>query len=181
MSTPSASLSLDEYLLMLAQSGAPGLSRDDFLDLTGRLRIDPALIERNVAFSTETYARNFVCRTPQFELLVLCWEPGQLTTVHDHRGSLNFIRVHRGTLTSRLFRPKPDGRGLDVAAEEELTPPAFTGVDRPEIHQLSNLSGERLVTMHVYAPALKELQVYDVETGSARRHPLRYTVADDLV
>lgn len=180
MPSSSASLSLDEYLVVLAQTTTSDMSRDEFIDLTHRLRVDPALIERNVAFSHEAYARNFVCRTPQFELLVLCWEPGQATTVHDHAGSLNFIRVHRGELTSRLFVKKSDGQGLDLASEEALGPVASTGVDRLEIHQLANTTRDRLVTVHVYAPPLKELRVYDVETGSTQKLPLRYTVADDL-
>jgi cysteine dioxygenase len=179
MSSPTASLSLDEYLLAMAQGRMADMAQDQFVGLTGRLRLDPALIERNTGFSREAYARNFVCRTPQFELLVLCWEPGHMTTVHDHAGSLNFIRVHRGELTSRLFE-KVAGGGLAIASEERLATTDHTSVDRPEIHQLANTSRDRLVTVHVYAPPLTQLTVYDVETGRTRSHPLRYTVADDL-
>jgi cysteine dioxygenase len=179
MSASSATLSLDDYLLALAQRTVTELPQADFVELTDRLRVDPALVECNVAFCPETYARNFVCRTPQFELLVLCWEPGQVTTVHDHAGSLNFIRVHRGRLTSRLFAHPDDGR-LALASEAALTAGGRTSVDRPEIHQLANTSGEQLVTIHVYAPPLTHLTVYDVATGSSERLPLRYTVANDL-
>jgi cysteine dioxygenase len=179
MSSSSATLLLDDYLLALAQTRIAEMPQAEFVGLTERLQVDPALIERNVAFRSDAYARNFVCRTPQFELLVLCWEPGHVTTVHDHGGSLNFIRVHRGRLTSRLFE-RVDGGGLALASEETLVPAGSTSVDRPQIHQLANTSGARLVTVHVYAPALTRLTVYDVETGSSEQLPLRYTVADDL-
>jgi cysteine dioxygenase len=179
MPSPTASLSLEEYLLAMAQTRIADMTQAEFEGLTARLRLEPALIERNVAFSREAYARNFVCRTPQFELLVLCWEPGHMTTVHDHAGSLNFIRVHRGRLTSRLFEKLP-GSGLAVASDEELAPTAHTSVDRPEIHQLANTSRDRLVTVHIYAPPLTQLTVYDLETGSTRTLPLRYTVVDDF-
>jgi len=179
MPSPTASVSLDEYLLAMAQTRIADMTQAEFVGLTDRLRLDPALIERNIAFIPEAYARNFVCRTPQFELLVLCWEPGHRTTVHDHAGSLNFIRVHRGELTSRLFEKAPE-TGLAVASEERLAPPDHTSVDRPEIHQLANTSRDRVVTVHVYAPPLTQLTVYDVETGSTRSLPLRYTVVDDL-
>jgi cysteine dioxygenase len=179
MSSPTASLSLDDYLLAMSQTRIADMTQAEFVALTGRLRLDAALVERNIAFSSEAYARNFVCRSPQFELLVLCWEPGHKTTVHDHAGSLNFIRVHSGELTSRLFEKLP-GSGLVVASEGRLAPPDHASVDRPEIHQLANASRDRLVTVHVYAPPLTQLTVYDVETGSTRSLPLRYTVADDL-
>jgi cysteine dioxygenase len=179
MPSPTASLSLDDYLLAMAQTRIAGMKRAEFVGLTGRLRLDPALVERNIAFSHDAYARNFVCRTPQFELLVLCWEPGHKTTVHDHAGSLNFIRVHSGELTSRLFEKGP-GSGLTVASEERLSPEGHTSVDRPQIHQLANTSHERLVTVHVYVPPLTRLTVYDVESGATCSLPLRYTVVDDL-
>jgi cysteine dioxygenase len=179
MPSPTASLSLDDYLLAMAQTRIAGMTRAEFVGLTGRLRLDPALVERNIAFGHDTYARNFVCRTPQFELLVLCWEPGHKTTVHDHAGSLNFIRIHSGELTSRLFE-KVSGMGLKVASEERLAPEGHTSVDRPQIHQLANASHERLVTVHVYAPPLTRLTVYDLESGATSSLPLRYTVVDDL-
>ncbi len=179
MPSSSASLSLDQYLLALVRMTISDVSRDEFLGLTRMLAIDPAIIERRVAFSQRAYARNFVVRSPEFELLVLCWEPGQTTTVHDHAGSLNFIRVHHGRLTSRLFARSTDG-GLDLVSEETLEPAAHTAVDRPEIHQLANLSNDRLITVHVYAPPLRKLRVYDVDTGRARFVSLRYTVTDDL-
>jgi cysteine dioxygenase len=103
-----------------------------------------------------------------------------MTTVHDHAGSLNFIRVQRGELTSSLFEKVTGGSGLAVASEERLAAKDHTSVDRPEIHQLANTSRDRLVTVHVYAPPLTQLTVYDVETGGTRRLPLRYTVVDDL-
>ena len=56
----------------------------------------------------------------------------------------------------------------------------MVGLDRNGIHQLANTSGEDLVTVHVYAPALMELNVYSTTSAEVERRPLRYTLADDL-
>ena len=53
-------------------------------------------------------------------------------------------------------------------------------MDREGIHQLANTSDEDLITVHVYAPPLMELTVYDTESGFVERRPLRYTLSEDL-
>ena len=56
----------------------------------------------------------------------------------------------------------------------------MVGLDRDGIHQLANTTGSDLITVHVYAPALMELNVYSTTSAEVERRPLRYTLADDL-
>ena len=126
-----------------------------------------------------------MCRTPFFELLVLCWRPGQESTIHDHAGALNAIRVFSGELTSRTFSRSTgvsSGGGPVAQDDEERVPAdaAMVGLDRDGIHQLANTSADDLITVHVYAPALMELNVYSTTSADVERRPLRYTLADDL-
>ena len=69
------------------------LSHEQLIGLVHRLDLSDELIQSRVCFVAEGYARNLVCRTPSFELLVLCWRPGQESTIHDHADSLNAITV----------------------------------------------------------------------------------------
>ena len=89
----------------MLMSGPAGdeLSHERLMDYGQRLSLPGELLTAHTRFAASEYARNLVCRTPRFELLVLCWRPGQQSTIHDHGGSLNAIRVHRGELTSRLY------------------------------------------------------------------------------
>ena len=66
-------LTLDQLVLELARAGAGSLAHARLLELASRLTLDEELIERRTAFEPEAYARNLVCRTPDVELLVLCW------------------------------------------------------------------------------------------------------------
>jgi len=66
------------------------------MDLTRRLAISSELIESRTRFTAHTYTRNLVCRSADLELLVLSWRPRHESTIHDHAGSLNAIRVDRG-------------------------------------------------------------------------------------
>ena len=185
MDPPHSDLTLEDFILELSRDPADRLVHSRLMDLAARLRLSSDLVQSSMLFSAEAYARNLVCRTPYFELLVLCWRPGQETTIHDHAGALNAIRVHSGELTSRVFSFAPGagpGTGpVEQVAEERVKPGgSLVGVDRNGIHQLANTSGEDLVTVHVYAPALTELTVYSTDSSAVERRPLRYTLAEDL-
>jgi cysteine dioxygenase len=178
-------LSLDAFLVEMSREPVSALTHERLMHLAGRLWLSDELVGDRIAFGGDAYTRNLVCRTPFFELLVLCWRPGQESTIHDHAGALNAIRVFSGELTSRTFSRTsgaPSGPGPVVQDDEERVPQDahMIGLDRNGIHQLANTSGEDLVTVHVYAPALMELNVYSTTSPSVERRPLRYSLADDL-
>jgi predicted metal-dependent enzyme (double-stranded beta helix superfamily) len=184
MTAAGLELSLEHFILEMGRRPARELTHERLLELVHRLRISDDLIASRSCFADDHYARNLVCRTQTFELLVLCWRPGQESTIHDHAGALNAIHVHRGELTSRSFAAGegvPAGAGpVVMAGEQQVTGDGWIGVDRDGIHQLANTTTEDLVTVHVYAPPLKELTVYSVDSSETERRPLRYTLADDL-
>ena len=116
-----------------------------------------------VSFKEGTYARHRVHLAEHAELLVLCWRPGQRTPIHDHAGSYGAVRVLRGVMWETLFEME-EGSGLAYKSSCEWTPGHVTGADVPDIHQLGNpdVSGQDLVTLHLYAPPLTSLNVYKV-------------------
>ena len=116
-----------------------------------------------VSFKEGTYARHRVHLGEHAELLVLCWRPGQRTPIHDHAGSYGAVRVLRGVMWETIFEMR-DGEGLAYQSAREWGPGQVTGADVPDIHQLGNpdVSGQDLVTLHLYAPPLTSLNVYKV-------------------
>jgi len=119
-----------------------------------------------LGFKEGTYARHRVYLNDFAEVLVLCWRPGQRTPIHDHNGSFGSVRVLSGVLWETIFEME-DGRGLAYRSAREWGAGDVTGADVPDIHQLGNpdVSGQDLVTLHLYAPPLTSLNVYRV--GSA--------------
>jgi len=185
MDVPSRDLSLDDFICEMGREPVSSLTHERLMDLAGRLQLSEELVAGRTAFARDGYTRNLVCRSPHFELLVLCWRPGQESTVHDHAGSLNAVRVYSGELTSRTFRRtrgSSSSAGPVVQTDEERVPAdaRMVGLDRDGIHQLANTSGDDLVTVHIYAPALMELNVYSATSAVVERRRLRYTLADDL-
>jgi predicted metal-dependent enzyme (double-stranded beta helix superfamily) len=185
MYRPTPELTLDRFVVEMSRAPVSDLTHGRFLGLVDGLRLSDELVESHTRFLDREYARNLVLRTPHFELLVLCWRPGQHSTIHDHAGALNAIRVRSGELTSRVYRPAagaaPGGGPVELVSEERVGPgDPLVGVDRGGIHQLADTSGEPLVTVHVYAPPLLELTVYHTETAAVEKRSLRYSLTQDL-
>ncbi len=98
-----------------------------------------------VRFDARNYLRNVVVKRPRFELRVLCWLPGQRTSLHAHGPSACAFRVVGGTSTElRLGQPDACWESGAVVAEDG---PGL-------VHQITNLGREPLVSLHAYAPAL---------------------------
>lgn len=184
---PDTGLSLEEFLLFMNRQEVAALTHQELLDRVTSLQLSDELIASRTRFAKTEYARNLVCRTPEFELLVLCWQPGQHSTIHDHGGSLNAIKVHRGELTSWLYEPAegtpPQAVGPARRVAEQTTQPGdeLAGIDRQGIHQLANASDEDLITIHVYAPPLMHLTVYSEDAPGTELRPMRYTLSEDML
>ena len=136
---------------------------EDLNALLGNVEVTAEELRPYVSFKEGTYARHRVHLGEHAELLVLCWRPGQRTPIHDHAGSYGAVRVLRGVMWETIFEME-EGEGLVYQSSREWTPGHVTGADVPDIHQLGNpdVSGQDLVTLHLYAPPLTSLNVYKV-------------------
>jgi cysteine dioxygenase len=132
-------------------------------ELLGGVSVGEDELRPYVSFKEGTYARHRVHVVADAELLVLCWRPGQRTPIHDHAGSFGAVKVLRGVMWETLFE-MDEAEGLRYKSSREWTPGHVTGADVPDIHQLGNpeVSGQDLVTLHLYAPPLTTLNVYKV-------------------
>ena len=116
-----------------------------------------------LGFKPGTYARHRVFRGEFAELLVLCWRPGQRTPIHDHNGSHGAVRVCEGVMWETMFA-LDEAQELYYQSAREWPEGGVTGAAVPDIHQLGNpeVSGQNLVTLHLYAPPLGVLNTYKV-------------------
>jgi predicted metal-dependent enzyme (double-stranded beta helix superfamily) len=170
---------LEDFLVAARHGGDGGLTYPEIVERVERLELPDGLVESHIRFDEGTYARNLVLRTQTFELLVLCWRPGQRSTIHDHGGSVGVVRVYRGDLTSRLFSVA-EGAPATPISEDLAWPGAHAAVDRADVHQLANQSDRDVVTVHVYSPPLGAVGVYSTDAPGRDEVRLRYSLQDDL-
>jgi cysteine dioxygenase len=148
-----------------SQSSVPPLAQ--IYDWLRAAEINTSDLQPYVGFKTGNYWRHRVCRNEFIEMLVLCWKPGQRTPIHDHNGSHGGVKVFAGVLWETTF-DYDETKGLSYKAARDYRAGAVTGSDVPDIHQLGNpdVSGQDLITVHVYAPPLGVLHTY--KPGSAK-------------
>ena len=164
ITTPSFSLqSLVQALESL--SSTPDLKQ--IYDWLEHAQISADELQPYLGFKKGNYWRHRVFRNEFVEMLILCWRPGQRTPIHDHNGSHGGVKICEGMLWETTFN-YDSVKGLEYKAAREYSPGAVTGSDVPDIHQLGNpdVSGQDLVTIHVYAPPLGVLHTY--KPGSAK-------------
>jgi cysteine dioxygenase len=147
-----------------SQTSVPSL--EQIYDWLETAAISAEELQPYIGFKEGNYWRHRVCRNEFVEMLVLCWRPGQRTPIHDHNGSHGGVRIYEGMLWETIFSFDPV-RGLEYKSACERVPGSVTGSDIPDIHQLGNsdVSGQDLITIHVYAPPLGVLHTY--KPGSA--------------
>ncbi len=146
-------------------SSAPSL--DQIYNWLETAEICAEELQPYLGFKEGNYWRHRVYRNEFAEILVLCWRPGQRTPIHDHNGSHGGVKVYRGMLWETTFIYDATA-GLGYKSAREYAAGAVTGSDVPDIHQLGNpdVSGQDLITIHVYAPPLGVLHTY--KPGSAK-------------
>ena len=116
-----------------------------------------------LGFKEGNYWRHRVFRNDFVEMLVLCWRPGQRTPIHDHNGSQGAVMVYEGLMWETTFNFESD-TGLTYKSGCEYGPGEVTAAAVPDIHQLGNpdVSGQDLITIHIYSPPLGVLKTYKV-------------------
>lgn len=125
-------------------------------------------VELHVTFSRQKYTRNLFFRNEAFELLIMCWEPGQGTLIHDHDGSFTVDKIYSGSLQCIDFqRTHPGSSRLEETRRTQLIPGDVMVSSSEDIHRVANISDQTpAVSIHLYAPPLKRMNCFDLETGT---------------
>lgn len=158
----SGSLTFPELVEQLnAQTSPPSLEQIN--SWLANVEITPIDVTPYLGFKEGNYWRHRVFRNEAVEMLIICWRPGQKTPIHDHNGSHGVVRVHEGLMWETIFCYEEE-RGLCYNTGRECPTGTVTGADVPDIHQLGNpeVSGQDLITVHIYAPPLGVLNTYKV-------------------
>jgi len=94
--------------------------------------------------------------------------PGQGTAWYDHGGSAGAFVTLRGTLTEVHATTSAFADLAIVPEPRELTAGTGQASRTKHIHRVTNLALEPAVSLHVYAPALVEMNQYEKHGQSLR-------------
>jgi cysteine dioxygenase len=128
------------------------------------------------------YTRNLIDRTALYELMAICWEVGQASSVHNHRdqncwmavpiGRLlveNFHLVHQDLQTGRSQLERTNTVEMNIAQPCAVDP-------ADPVHRVVNPRefNERAVSLHVYSRPFDTCVVYSPEQGTCGEIKLHF-------
>lgn len=133
------------------------------------LRFKPSA-EEALAFAhwdRRHYTRQCIHSSPSHELLLICYEAGQRTSIHDYDSQMAWIKPVLGNVREERFKVVPGSapisKGVKFLAPGALS---YMGHGNP-VHRHSNPGPGRAITVNLYSRPIRRWRVYDLRTGAA--------------
>lgn len=156
---------------------------DQVLDFLRSARVAPETLAPYLTWDRQHYTRNLIDKTPLYELVAICWEVGQVSSVHNHRDQNCWMAVPIGRLLVQNYRTisqdLESGKcKLEATNTLEMNSAHPCAVDPLEpVHRVLNPSEfeQRAVSLHVYSRPFDSCVVYSPEQGTCGEIKLHYT------
>lgn len=144
--------------------------------------VKPDSLAPYLNWDRQHYTRNLIDRTPLYELIAICWEVGQASSVHNHRDQNCWMAVPIGRLHVENFHlVHQDLQGgrcrLERTDTVEMNPANPCAVNPGDpVHRVVNSREfyERAVSLHVYSRPFDTCVVYSPEQGTCGEIQLHF-------
>ena len=143
----------------------------------------PETLARYLSWDRQHYTRNLIDKTSLYELLAICWEAGQSSSVHNHRDQNCWMAVPIGRLLVENFRVVEQNMTAGKCniqstetVEMNAEHPCAVNPHEP-VHRVFNPRefNQRAVSLHVYSRPFDTCVVYSAEQGTCGEIQLHYT------
>ncbi len=136
-----------------------------------------------LCWDAQHYTRNLIDKTELYELVAVCWEVGQQSSIHNHHNQNCWMAAPIGRLVVQNYRADFEdvvkGKCSIVptyTVEITQSSPAYVDPAEP-IHKVVNprQNQARAVTLHVYSRPFNRCVVYSQEQGTCGEIELHNT------
>jgi len=146
-------------------------------------RFHPKEWRRYTLVDSTHYTRNLVGYDDKFTMLILVWDSGQISPIHDHAGASCWMKVLAGEMREDKYR---DGEnGLDLYKTTTLTAEDAAYIDDSwGYHKFGNARTDSIaVSLHIYSPPYSQCHVLEEATGAKEMVTIgkSYNVANPFV
>ncbi len=176
-------VSIDELVRELRTLPTSAFDKtDEIKSLLMKMPVDEASLAPYLTWDRKHYTRNLIDKTDLYELVGICWEVGQSSSVHNHRDQNCWMAAPVGKLLVENFHVEfqdiEAGKCRLLASNTvELTAGNPCAVDpREPVHRVVNprAANQRAVTLHVYSRPFDTCVVYSPEQGTCGDIRLHY-------
>jgi cysteine dioxygenase len=174
---------IDEFVRRLREFPASAFDQTEQIDaFLKQTPVDEASLEPYLTWNRQHYTRNLIDKTDLYELLAICWEVGQASSVHNHRDQNCWMAAPIGKLVVENFlvgfqNIDAGECRIEASNQVELTAENPCAVDPKEpVHRVVNPreANARAVSLHVYSRPFDTCVVYSPEQGTCGEIQLHY-------
>lgn len=168
--------SLDEFITALSTEDP-----SKFNQIIRSLELPSNAFDGYSSWCEDSYTRNCIADNEKFELILLCWEKGQITPIHDHGGEECWVKVIEGEFRETIYVADEAGElkvlKTSVAQSNDVT----YMIDFMGFHTLENLSNQKSMSLHLYAKPIRSCNVFDKDSQQFVHKHLAYDTNAQLV
>jgi len=172
------------FIARLRQFSEPSFNgTGELLQFLAETPVDPATIDKYLFWDAQHYTRNLVDKTSLYELIAICWDVGQVSSIHNHREQNCWMAAPIGRLMVQNYRVLEQDlkRGTcrlekTDALEMNREHPCAVNPLEP-VHKVYNPREfhQRAVSLHVYSRPYDSCDVYSEEQNTCGTIGLSYT------
>lgn len=145
--------------------------------------VDPETLTPYLVWDKQHYTRNLIDKTTLYELVAICWEVGQISSIHNHRDQNCWMAAPIGKLKVQnyhvVFQDEELGKcKIEPTDILEINPSNPVSVNPLEpVHKVYNPAelNQRAVSLHVYSRPFDSCVVYSDQQGTCGSIKLHYT------
>ena len=179
----SKQVSIQDFVLELRKFPETAFDRtDQIAKFLENVLVAPHTLAPYLTWDGQHYTRNLIDKTPLYELMAICWEIGQGSSVHNHRDQNCWMAVPIGRLRVENYRVivqklEQGTCELEPADTAEMNQTHPCAVDPQEpVHRVYNPRevNQRAVSLHVYSRPFDSCVVYSPEQHTCGEIKLHY-------
>jgi cysteine dioxygenase len=165
---------LDELVTSLSEA-----ERTSFDRIIRSMNLPRRVYENRCSWSDDSYTRNCIVENEKFELILLCWEKGQYTPIHDHGGEECWVKVIEGEFKETIYQKDESGEVKIIKSAVAKTNDITYMIDFMGFHRLENLSNARSMTLHLYAKPIHKCNILDENSGKLVNKEMTYDTVSE--
>ena len=146
----------------------------DYLSLVKSLVLQKENFDDFCYFNKDKYNRNCIVRTDNYELILLCWNPGQKTPIHCHNSQECWMYIVSGEIKEEIFKLN-NQKKLSLIKTTMFNSGKFGFInDDLGLHKISNVSSSQSISLHLYVKPIDNCRCFNEKTGKFEMKKLIY-------
>jgi cysteine dioxygenase len=145
----------------------------DFLSVAQHIIIDPSNITPYSLWSEKHHTRVCIEYNERFELILICWQPGQKTAIHDHNSEECWMYFVQGEFEEVIYNQE-NNQLIHQETKYASAKTVTYMTDFIGVHSLHNVGVERGLSLHLYAKPITSCNIFKPSTGTFLKKEMHY-------